>query len=147
MLGDPETMRFYTRPFSRDEVQGWVERTLSRYERDGTALLGLELRTSGELVGDCGPGVMSIDGVDELELGWHVRRDLWGQGLAPEAAIAARDWAFDTLGRGRLVALIATGNAASIRVAEKTGMHLERDLDHHGRRHHLFAMTPTDRDG
>ena len=42
--------------------------------------------------------------------------------------LAARDYAFDTLGLSRLIALIDPANAASIRVARKAGMHYETDV-------------------
>ena len=58
----------------------------------------------------------------ETELGWTVGREHWGQGYAPEAAAAARDWVFaereDLL---LLISLINLENQPSIRVAEKLG--------------------------
>ena len=44
------------------------------------------LKSSGELIGDCGLTRQIVDGTDEIEIGYHVRRDLWGRGYAPEAA-------------------------------------------------------------
>ncbi len=61
------------------------------------------------------------------ELGWRVRRDRWGRGYAPEAARAALGFAFGELGLDRVVSCIHSENTASIRVAEKLGMTLERE--------------------
>lgn len=61
------------------------------------------------------------------ELGWRMRRDRWGRGYAPEAARAAMDFAFGELGLDRVVSCIHSENIASIRVAEKLGMTLERE--------------------
>ena len=40
MLGDAETMRWYPRPYSGDEVRMWIERQMARYP-EGNGLLGL----------------------------------------------------------------------------------------------------------
>src|SRR5687767_7667291 len=77
VLGDPETMRFYPEPFSRELVQAWIEDSVSRYEADGFGLWAAELKTTGQLVGDCGPAVREVDEVAEIELGWHVKREFW----------------------------------------------------------------------
>jgi ribosomal-protein-alanine N-acetyltransferase len=82
IFADAETMAAYRRTFTRDESRGWIERSLARYERDGFALSAIELRDDGTYVGDCGPSIQVVDGVDEVEIGWHIRRDLWGRGYA-----------------------------------------------------------------
>jgi RimJ/RimL family protein N-acetyltransferase len=67
-------------------------------------------------------------GVPEPEIGWHVRKAVWNQGIATEAATAGRDLAsrrFDLL---RLVAIIHRVHVASRRVAEKIGMRHERTM-------------------
>jgi ribosomal-protein-alanine N-acetyltransferase len=125
ILGDAETMRYYPAPLSRDEVVGWIVDQLNRYRRDGFGLLSMDLKETGETVGDCGPAMREVEGRPEIELAWHVKRELWGRGLAPEAAAACRDWAFDHAG-SRLISLIRPENRQSIRVAEKIGMRMER---------------------
>ena len=79
-------------------------------------------------------------GSEPIQIGWHVRRDLWGQGLATEAALACRDYAFDRLGRSALSALIQPENTVSRRVAEKIGMTLLRQIRHRGRMICLYGM-------
>jgi [ribosomal protein S5]-alanine N-acetyltransferase len=34
------------------------------------------LKSSGEVIGDCGLTRQTVDGEDEIEIGYHVRRDL-----------------------------------------------------------------------
>ena len=47
-------------------------------------------------------------------------------GLATEAARASRDYGFKNVGLRRLISIIESDNVASIRVAEKMGMTLEK---------------------
>ena len=49
-----------------------------------------------------------------------------GQGIATEAARAWRDYAFTRLSLDRIVSMISEQNVASIRVAEKLAMTVER---------------------
>jgi hypothetical protein len=86
VLSDPETMRFYPAPYDRAGVEDWIARGIRRYAEHGHGLWAMVLKASGEMIGDCGLTVQNVDGADEIEIGYHVRRDLWGQGLATEAA-------------------------------------------------------------
>jgi RimJ/RimL family protein N-acetyltransferase len=66
----------------------------------------------------------------ETDIGWHLLREHWGQGLATEAAQVSRDYAFAQLRVERLVAAIHPENSASRRVAEKIGMTLQKEYHH-----------------
>jgi RimJ/RimL family protein N-acetyltransferase len=140
ILGDPWTMRFYPAPFDRDGCRAWIEQQLDRYETDGFGLWAMELRDTGQFVGNCGPVARLIEGRPEVELGWHVHRSLQRQGLATEAAVACRDHAFDRLGLQRLTALVRPVNSPSRRVAEKTGMEVEREVSHAAMPHLLYVV-------
>lgn len=128
VISDPETMRFYPEPLDRAEVESWIERNRRRYRDDGHGLWAMVLKSTGEVVGDCGLTRQNVDTVDEIEIGYHVRRDLWGQGLAPEAAGACRNYGFERLGAERLISLIRPENLPSRRVAEKVGLSLWKEV-------------------
>ena len=57
----------------------------------------------------------------ELELGFVFFEPFWGQSLAYEASLAARDWAFDTLKVPSFVSYIHKENARSITLAQRLG--------------------------
>jgi ribosomal-protein-alanine N-acetyltransferase len=82
----------------------------------------------------------TVDEVDEIEIGYHVRRDLWGRGYAPEAARACRDYGFERLGAERLISLIRPENIPSRRVAEKTGLILWKDVVWRGLMHCVYVV-------
>ena len=81
VFSDPEAMQFYPKPFDRPMTQTWVERNIQRYTQYGFGLWALMLKESGELIGDCGLVLQAVDGVEAVEIGYHVRRDLWGLGI------------------------------------------------------------------
>jgi ribosomal-protein-alanine N-acetyltransferase len=140
ILSDAETMRYYPKPFDRAAVEQWIARNLCRYAEDGHGLWAMVLKSTGELIGDCGLTVQIVDGAKELEIGYHVRRDRWGQGLATEAARACRDFGFSRLGLDRLISLIRPENVPSRRVAEKNGMTVWKEVKWRDLSHLVYAV-------
>jgi [ribosomal protein S5]-alanine N-acetyltransferase len=128
VLCDPHTMRFYPAPLDRAGVFEWIDRNRRRYADMGHGLWAMLLKQTGEVIGDCGLTIQNIDGVDEIEIGYHVRHDHWGHGYAPEAARSCRDYGFANLNVERLISLIRPENLPSRRVAEKIGMHLWKEV-------------------
>ena len=144
VLGDPETMRFYPRPYSREEVDEWIGRQIGRYAM-GAGLLGVVLRDSGTLIGDCGLVWQEVEGVEEPEIGYHVHREHQGRGYATEAARAVRDYAFGTLGCDHVISMIRPENFASRRVAEKNGLTVDRTVFWRGYDHCVYQLRKADR--
>jgi len=140
VISDPETMRFYPSAYDRAGVEDWIARNRQRYAKDGHGLWAMILKASGELIGDCGLIVQNVDGADEVEIGYHVRRDLWGQGLATEAARACRDFGFAKLPVERLISLIRPENLPSRRVAEKNGMAVWKEVMWRKLPHVVYAI-------
>ena len=140
VICDPETMKYYPVAFDRSATVQWIERNGRRYQTDGFGLWGTVLKQTGELIGDCGLTRQDLNGTSEIEIGYHIRRDLWGQGLATEAARACQDYGFANLKTERLISLIRPENLASRRVAEKNGMKLEQEVTWRGLRHCVYAI-------
>jgi ribosomal-protein-alanine N-acetyltransferase len=140
VLTDPETMRFYPAPLNPGEVEEWIARNLRRYAKDGHGLWAMVLKANGELIGDCGLTLQDMGGADEMEIGYHVRRDHWGQGLATEAARACRDFGFAHFPVERLISLIRPENQPSRRVAEKNGMIVWKEIVRRGLPHLVYSI-------
>ena len=130
LLGDPEVMRYYERPKTRDEALAWIDWNLGLYRDHGFGLWIVSLHETGEFVGDCGLTLQEVEGVTEVEVGYHVRAGLQRRGYATEAAEACSDYARDVAGRERLIAIINPANVPSQRVAEKIGLTYERDASY-----------------
>ncbi|WP_104523878.1 GNAT family N-acetyltransferase [Blastococcus atacamensis] len=60
-------------------------------------------------------------GVGEVEIGWHLHPDSWGQGYATEAARAVIGRAFG-LGLPEVYAVVRPGNERSMAVCRRLGM-------------------------
>ncbi len=123
---NPEVVRFISegRPYARLEVEQFVCRQLDTQERLGWCRWALELREPGPrdprgAVGFCGPGCTFAP---DIEIGWWLHYDLWGRGLATEAAQAVVDYCFGTVGFDRLICMVHVDNLASRRVAAEGGL-------------------------
>lgn len=69
--------------------------------------------------------LIPVDAVGpEIEIGWRLRPETGGRGVATEAALPLLQHAFETLGLEQVIAEIDVPNRASSRVAEKIGMRL-----------------------
>ncbi|WP_300975070.1 GNAT family N-acetyltransferase [Sphingomonas sp. LHG3406-1] len=100
---------------------------LDTYMADhGFTFWAVERRADDAILGFCGlkranaPGAEPLHG--EVEVGWRLREDAWGQGYAKEAAIASLDLAFDRFGAERVIAFTAAGNAPSQGLMKRLGM-------------------------
>lgn len=143
VLSDAETMRFYPAPLDRQGVTDWIERNRRRYGKDGFGLWGMILKSSGELVGDCGLIRQIVEDVEQVEIGYHVHKDLWRRGLATEAAQGCRDYGFNALSLDRLISLIRPENQPSRRVAEKNGMSVCKEVLWRGFPHLMYEVLRT----
>ncbi len=100
---------------------------LRGYEHDfGFTFWIVERLADDAILGFCGlkranaPGSDHIEG--EVEIGWRLREDAWGQGYAKEAAIASLDLAFGQFNAPRVIAMTATDNLPSQRLMKRLGM-------------------------
>jgi [ribosomal protein S5]-alanine N-acetyltransferase len=140
IFSDPVAMRYYPGTKSRQEAEEWVRRMQESYRGNGFGLWVAILKDSGEFAGQCGLTVQVVEGKDEVEIGYLFLQRFWGRGLATEAAKAARDYGFYTLGYERLVSLIDPGNLASRRVAMKVGLTLEKEVEKWGKRICVYTI-------
>jgi len=140
MLADPEVMRFYPKPLSRDESLAWIDRQVERYRTDGHGLWLVVEKTSGAPAGQVGLLNQLVDGVREDEIGYLIHRSFWRRGYASEAALGVRSYAWDTLKRRRVISLIRPGNLPSQGVARKLGMRVEKETLFRGLPHLVFCV-------
>ena len=145
VFGDPEVMRFGDGVQTREWVESWLLTCLEHYYQTwGFGPYAVVEKHSQNVIGYCGLFFFpNINGQPEVEIGYRLARSAWGQGYATEAAGAVRDFAFNVLGLKRLIAMIDPANIASIRVAEKIGMHYEMDVMLEGYDHpdHIYVVT------
>lgn len=126
---DPEVMRYLGTGVTLNRNDTWraMAGILGHWKLLGYGMFAMEVRETGELIGRT--GYLNPPGWPGFELGWVLGRPWWGKGYAVEAAIKCRDYAFDAMGRDRLISLIRPDNHRSIKVAEKIGEALAGEVE------------------
>ncbi len=121
-VGGPTTPELTWRNLAA-EIGHWTLRGYGRWSVEETA--------TGKMVGTVGP--WNPHGWLAPELGWDLMNGFEGKGYATEAAFAARAYAYETLKWPTAISLVAVGNDASARVAERLGCTQEPELFEHER--------------
>src|SRR4051812_12224854 len=131
--------------YSIDDARAWVTSQIATFEQR-TAFEFAIVSADGVFLGGC--GLNQIDALNRrANLGYWVRTSASRRGVATAAVRAVRDWAFVDSGLLRLEIVIASGNVASHRVAEKAGAYREGVLKQrlllHGALHDatMFSFT------
>ena len=122
ILQDEETMYAYEGAFSDDEAREWLERQLERYRRWGFGLWAVDLKETGEMIGQCGLTIQHWEGEEVLEIGYLFQKAYWHKGYAAEAAMACKEYAFSVLKAPRVCSMVRNTNLAAQKVALRTGM-------------------------
>jgi ribosomal-protein-serine acetyltransferase len=104
--------------YSIDESRAWVEKRPAQWEQGSEYDFGIIDSATGLYLGGCGLNRFQTDW-KIANLGYWVRTSQTKKGIATTAARLLVRFAFDELKLNRVEIIIATGNAASLRVAEK----------------------------
>ena len=119
MMADQETAKFIGGAMPRAVTWRVLMTLIGAWHAHGFAMFSVIEKSSGRWVGRLGPWMP--EGWPGTEVGWSIVRDCWGQGYAPEGAVAATDWAFENLGWTDVIHSIDPRNIASQQVARKLG--------------------------
>jgi RimJ/RimL family protein N-acetyltransferase len=111
MNADPEVMRFFTKPLSLGESAVLLESLRAVIESKGWGLWAVEV--DGGLAGFTGlwEPAFTAHFTPCIEIGWRLRKEYWGRGIAYAAALRLRE----------LVSMTAEVNARSRRLMERLG--------------------------
>jgi RimJ/RimL family protein N-acetyltransferase len=124
-------------PLTCGKIDQFLENQTNGQNTRGWCRWAVELRKPGfgdpkGVVGFCGFGCKFAP---EVELGWTLLPEVWNRGLATEAARAALEYGFETIGFQQVISAVLPDNAASRRIADKLGMQqdglIKRDNQSH----------------
>jgi RimJ/RimL family protein N-acetyltransferase len=109
-----------------DRARHMIEKQLDRYTQLRFGHQALIDKKTNSFIGVCGLLTQEVDGITEIEVGYHILKKYWGQGYAPEAAKLFINYAFDNNITNSIISVIDTGNIKSQKVADKNGLTREK---------------------
>jgi RimJ/RimL family protein N-acetyltransferase len=149
MCTDPRVMAFIGPVQSRAESDAGIDRQIGFLASHGHCFWGIERREDGRFLGFCGlkPGAAGTPIEGEVEIGWRLAVEHWGQGNAAEAARASLAWGWQHLDVPSIAAITVEANTRSWGLMERLGMRraLGADFDHPAaipelRRHRTYRI-------
>ncbi|MDX1332539.1 MAG: GNAT family N-acetyltransferase [Robiginitalea sp.] len=131
---DPEVMRYFPAPLTREESRSMLVQLQEHFASRGYTYYATELLSTGEFVGLIGLKYQEYTATftPATDIGWRLRKEFWGQGYASEGAKRCLDHAFEDLGLNRVVSVCPALNTASERVMRKIGMQRQGEFEHPG---------------
>lgn len=122
-----KVMRYFPKPLSIDESNGFVDRINSEFEETGFGLYAVEIKETGEFIGYVGFHRFAFDVPFSpgWEIGWRISDKFWNKGYATEAAMACIKYAQEKKLCNRLYSFTAVPNIASENVMKRIGMSFE----------------------
>jgi len=131
VFAKPEVWKYpYGRAFGAAETEEFVASQTEHWNVLGFGLWLVIDRHSSRTLGYVGLAVPTFlpQVLPAVEVGWRLDPDVWGNGYATEAGAAALDGAFGALGLPQVISLPQVDNPASVRVAERLGMHASHTI-------------------
>ena len=129
ILSDMETMKHYPKPFDGEEVRNWILWNIENYRVFGFGLWAVVLKENGEMIGDCGVTMQTINGKIKPEIGYHIHKEYQGRGYATEAAKRCKEFVFESTPFNIVYSCMKYTNIASYIVALKNGMRLVEEYE------------------
>jgi len=126
MYGDPEVMLYLGNGQVVPDVAAqrlWLADRIEHYRSpalDGLGVWAVVERDTQRVVGTM--LLKPLPPTDQIEIGWHLNRRVWGKGYASEAARAVMQYGFRELHLDRILAVLKPGNIRSAAVARRLGM-------------------------
>ena len=141
-LSNEEAVKYFPDYMTTSDEQAeiWISKQLERYQNDRYGLFALEDKATGEFIGQCGLLTQTINGKEELEVGYHVMPHHWGKGYATEAAHYFKEYGFIYSDTESIIAIVHVDNIGSQVVAERNGLVRVEQVDYAGIEVYIYRM-------
>ena len=141
ILSDPETMKYYPKPYDEKGCQRWLDWSFNNYKTFGFGLWAVQLKSTGEFLGDCGITMQQINGKTLPELGFHIHKNHHKKGYATEAGKGVLSHIFKTTDFTHIYCYQTKDNLPSRKTAEKLGFTLLEEYVENNVTHTAYRLS------
>ena len=126
---DPEMMKYMPKSdlAPRERAESAFRFFAGAWSQHGYGAWMVTDKRSGQLLGDCYVEPEDLSGSGEVEIGYDVGREFWGQGVATEVSRAVLRFTFENSPVERIVGVAIPENIGSWRVLERLGFVFEKE--------------------
>lgn len=140
LLSDPDTMKYYPKPYDEEGTRRWINWCMNSYREHGFGLWAIVLKENNIFIGDCGISMQKIDGEWLPEIGYHIKKEYWRNGYAKEAGLAVKEWGFTNTKFQELYAYMTAKNEPSYKTAASLGMKKIKEYYDDGELHYVYKI-------
>ena len=150
MNNDSDVMHYFPRKYTREESDSFIDDNINRITIEGWGCWAVEIIDTGEFIGFVGLSKPADyhPCAGEIDIGWRLSKQFWGNGYATEATKAVLPIAFNSIGLDQIVSFTSECNFPSISIMRKIGMvkdhlgfeHPFIDADSHLRSHVVYRL-------
>jgi RimJ/RimL family protein N-acetyltransferase len=148
LWGNTEVTAWIGGPFTKEQIEQRLSQEIASLQANGVQYWPLFILQTNQHAGCAGLRPYQPD-QRIYELGFHLRPECWGRGLAEEAGQALVRYAFEQMGASALFAGHHPGNRRSSRVLAKLGFQFVREEFYPptGLQHPSYLLTHSDYSG
>lgn len=138
LLSNEKVHKYFPRALDKKESREFLHKVQRGYEEYGFGFWAVIRKEDDTFLGICGLLKQVIDETEELEVGYRFNDQYWGRGYGTEAAAGCMEYAEKVLKKKNIISLIRAINTQSVRVAEKNGLKLEKEVIFYGLPHRVY---------
>jgi RimJ/RimL family protein N-acetyltransferase len=129
---DKAVMEHFPKTLTLEESKQLIERLKAQYAENGFTYYATDLLKTGELIGMIGLAYQTYPSefTPAIDIGWRLKKDVWGNGYATEGATKCLEFAFNELMIDQVIAVCTLTNYQSENVMKKLGMKKLGEFNH-----------------
>ena len=140
MFQNKQFITCYGVAFTKEEIYQIIISDINHWEQKGFGIWAWRDKENHHFIGRAGIKSIIIDNKSEVELGYAIKPEYWGKGVAIEMSLIAIELAFNALSLPQLVCFTRTQNEQSLRVMQKLGFQYKKNFTHLNRLQKLHCL-------
>jgi RimJ/RimL family protein N-acetyltransferase len=129
---NPNVMEFFPSIPNFKQTEAFIERMQKQFSDHEFCYFAVDTLANNEFIGFIGISHQTFQSnyTPSIDIGWRLSQAAWGKGFATEGAKRCLEFAFNTIGLKKIIAICPVINDKSERVMKKLGMTKKANFNH-----------------
>jgi ribosomal-protein-alanine N-acetyltransferase len=129
-------------PYTKIHVENYLNNRIEHWKKHLFGTFMILLKSNSRVVGYC--GLEFIEDKEFIDIRYGIIREIWGKGIAKEAAQTCIDYGFNDLNLDTIFGAVVHDNIPSLIILEKIGMKPCKGFDFYGDAVIYFRITKSE---